>query len=84
MLCHFFGLRILLHTTFGVHYRTMSQGQLGLWVAGFPGRWVTKCDPVPSVHCRLSEVVKKKYTEITTVLTLSTRREKKRQFTKGK
>ena len=28
-------------STFGVHYRTASPGQLGL------GRWVTKCDPVP-------------------------------------
>jgi len=34
-------------STFGVHYRTRSPGQLGLRVAGFPGDWVTKCDPVP-------------------------------------
>jgi len=32
-------------STFGVHYRTGSPGQLGLRVAGFPGHWVTKCDP---------------------------------------
>ena len=25
----------------------IEQGQLGLRVAGFPGHWVTKCDPVP-------------------------------------
>jgi len=25
------------------------QGQLGLWVAGFPGHWVIKCDAVPSL-----------------------------------
>ena len=36
-------------STFGVHYRTGSPGQLGLRVAGFPGHWVTKCDPVPSL-----------------------------------
>jgi len=47
-----------------VHYRTRSPGQLGLRVAGFPGHWVTKCDPVPclvhssslvlsSVDCKL-------------------------------
>ena len=34
-------------STFGVHYRTGSPGQLGLRVAEFPGDWVTKCDPVP-------------------------------------
>jgi len=33
-------------STFGVHYRTGSPGQLRLRVAGFPGHWVTKCDPV--------------------------------------
>ena len=27
-------------STFGVHYRTGSPGQLGLRVAGFPGHWV--------------------------------------------
>ena len=27
-------------STFGVHCRTGSPGQLGLWVAGFPGHWV--------------------------------------------
>ena len=27
----------------------IEQGQLGLRVTGFPGRWVTKCDPVPSL-----------------------------------
>ena len=37
-------------STFGVHYRTGSPGQLGLRVAGFPGHWVTKCDPVPSME----------------------------------
>ena len=31
-------------STFGV---PASPGQLGLRVAGFPGHWVTKCDPVP-------------------------------------
>ena len=36
---------------FGVHYRIGSPGQLGLRVAGFPGHWVTKCDPVPSLMC---------------------------------
>jgi len=36
-------------STFGVLYRTGSPGQLGLRVAGFPGHWVTKCDPVPSL-----------------------------------
>ena len=36
-------------STFGVYYRTGSPGQLGLRVAGFPGHWVTKCDPVPSL-----------------------------------
>jgi len=34
-------------STFGVHYRTGSPGQLGLLVAGYPDHWVTKCDPVP-------------------------------------
>ena len=38
-------------STFGIHYRTGSLGQLGLRVAGFPGRWVTECDPVPSLVC---------------------------------
>ena len=36
-------------STFWVHYRTGSPGQLGLRVAGFPGHWVRKCDPVPSL-----------------------------------
>jgi len=36
-------------STFGVHYRIGSPGQLGLRVAVFPGHWVTKCDPVPSL-----------------------------------
>ena len=36
-------------STFGVHYRIGSPGQLDLRAAGFPGRWVTKCDPVPSL-----------------------------------
>jgi len=36
-------------STFGVHYRTGSPGQLGHRVAGFPGHWVTKCYPVPSL-----------------------------------
>ena len=38
-------------STFGVHYRTGWPGQLGLRAAGFPGHWVTKCDPVPSLPC---------------------------------
>ena len=38
-------------STFGVHYRTGSPGQLGLRVAGFPDHWVTKCDPVPCLVC---------------------------------
>ena len=38
---------MLRKSTFGFHYRTGSPGQLGLRVAGFPGHWVTKCDPVP-------------------------------------
>ena len=50
-------------STFEVHYRTGSPGQLGLRVAGLPGRrWVTKFDPVPcllyaSLTCYLIEVV---------------------------
>ena len=40
-------------STFGVHYRRGSPGQLGLRVAGFPGHWVTKCDPVPFLVCVL-------------------------------
>jgi len=36
-------------STYGVRYRTGSPGQLGLQVTGFPGHWVTKCDPVPSL-----------------------------------
>ena len=51
-------------STFGVHCRTGSPGQLGLRVAGFPGhwvpgslgRWVTKCDPVPSVVCAAQNI----------------------------
>jgi len=50
-------------STFEVHYRTGSPGQLGPRVAGLPGRrWVTKFDPVPclpyaSLTCYLIEVV---------------------------
>jgi len=40
-------------STFGVHYRRGSPGQLGLRDAGFPGHWVTKCDPVPFLVCVL-------------------------------
>jgi len=41
-------------STFVVHYRTGSPGQLGLRVAGFPGHWVTKSDPVPCLVCTLT------------------------------
>jgi len=40
-------------STFGVHYRTGSPGQLGLrdspgrWIPGSLGSWVTKCARVP-------------------------------------
>jgi len=36
-------------STFGVHYRTGSTGSVGRWIPGSLGRWVTKCDPVPSL-----------------------------------
>ena len=36
-------------STFGVHYRTRSPGQLGLRVAGFPGHWVAGSQNVPSL-----------------------------------
>ena len=40
------------HLDFKVHYITGSPGQLvspGRWIPGSLGRWVTKCDPVPSL-----------------------------------
>ena len=40
------------HLDFKVHYITGSAGQLvspGRWIPGSLGRWVTKCDPVPSL-----------------------------------
>ena len=40
-------------STFGVHYRTGSPGQLGLRVAGFPGHWVAGSQNVNQFHvCR--------------------------------
>jgi len=36
--------------TFVVHYRTGSPGQLGLWVAGFPGHWVAGSQNVTQFH----------------------------------
>jgi len=36
-------------STFGVHYRTGSTGSPGRWIPGSLGRWVTKCDQVPSL-----------------------------------
>ena len=40
-------------STFGVHYRTGSPGQLGLRVAGFPGHWVAASQNVTQFHvCR--------------------------------
>ena len=37
-------------STFGVHYRTGSLGQLGLRVAGFPGHWVAGSQNVTQFH----------------------------------
>ena len=37
-------------STFGVHYRTGSPGQLGLRVAGFPGHWVAGSRNVTQFH----------------------------------
>ena len=37
-------------STFGVHYRTGSPGQLGLQVAGFPGNWVAGSQNVTQFH----------------------------------
>jgi len=37
-------------STFGVHYRTESPGQLGLRVAGFPGHWVAGSQSVTQFH----------------------------------
>ena len=37
-------------STFGVHYRTGSPGQLGLRVAGFPGHWVAGSQNVTQFH----------------------------------
>jgi len=37
-------------STFGVHYRTGSPGQLGLRVAGFPGHWVAVSQNVTQFH----------------------------------
>ena len=43
-------------STFGVHYRTGSPGQLmglrvaGAWIPGSLDRWVTKCGPVPCLE----------------------------------
>jgi len=37
-------------STFGVHYRTRSPGQLGLRVAGFPGHWVAGSQNVTQFH----------------------------------
>jgi len=45
----FFGTRTH-ESTFGVHYRTGSPGQLGLQVAGFPGHWVAGSQNVTQFH----------------------------------
>jgi len=37
-------------STFGVHYRTGSPGQLGLRVAKFPGHWVAGSQNVTQFH----------------------------------
>jgi len=37
-------------STFGVHYRTGSPGQLDLRVAGFPGHWVAGSQNVTQIH----------------------------------
>jgi len=37
-------------STFGLHYRTGSPGQLGLRVAGFPGHWVAGSQNVTQFH----------------------------------
>jgi len=37
-------------STFGVHCRTGSPGQLGLRVAGFPGHWVAGSQNVTQFH----------------------------------
>jgi len=37
-------------STFGVHYRAGSPGQLGLRVAGFPGHWVVGSQNVTQFH----------------------------------
>jgi len=37
-------------STFGVHYRAVSPGQLGLLVAGFPGHWVAGSQNVTRFH----------------------------------
>ena len=39
-------------STFGVHYRTGSPGQLGLRVAAFPGHWVAGSQNVTDIACR--------------------------------
>ena len=39
-----------LKSTFGVHYRTGSPGQLGLRVAGFPGHWVAGAQNVTQFY----------------------------------
>jgi len=36
-------------STFGVHYITASTGSPGRSIPGSLGRWVKKCDPVPSL-----------------------------------
>ena len=44
-------LKILTHkSTFGVHYRPGSPGQLGLRVAGFPVHWVARSQNVTQFH----------------------------------
>ena len=37
-------------STFGVHYRKGSPGQLGLWIAGFLGHWVSGSQNVIQFH----------------------------------
>jgi len=37
-------------STFGIHYRTGSPGQLVLRVAGFPGHWVAGSQNVTQFH----------------------------------
>ena len=53
-------------STFGVHYRTGSPGQLGLRVAGFPGHWVAASQNVSNVDlcCRQTLAMGKRFASL--------------------